>query len=247
HGHVPARFRLAAHAVAGGLAVGMLGGFRELPLGLTTVQLGWFGAAFALLWTIWLLNLFNFMDGIDALAGTETVFVAGAAITLMALRQEGVGPTGLALGVLASATAGFLWWNWPPARIFLGDVGSGFLGFALAVIALADMSGPGGGLGLPVWVLLNGVFLVDATYTLLRRIATGQQWYSPHRSHAYQKATVMLGGHRPVVAYVGLFNVLWLFPWALAATLRPGMAIPMLIVALFPLFAVTVWLKAGDP
>jgi Fuc2NAc and GlcNAc transferase len=247
HGHVPAAVRLGAHAMAAIVAIGLIGGFPELPMGLWMVPLAWFGFGFALLWLLWSLNLFNFMDGIDAIAGIEAIFVAAAALALLSLRSEGVGSTGAALAVLIAATAGFLWWNWPPAKIFLGDVGSGFIGYTLALIALADMRSPGGGLGFPGWVILNGLFIVDATYTLVRRLGTGQQWYSPHRLHAYQKAATMLGGHRPVVIYALCINTLWLLPCAFAAQRWPNWAVPSLFVALLPLLVLVVRMKAGDP
>ncbi|MGY6215452.1 MraY family glycosyltransferase [Methylolobus aquaticus] len=247
HGHVPAGVRLAAHTAAGTVAIGLIGGFPELPLGSWTLSLGWFGTGFALLWLLWSLNLFNFMDGIDAIAGTEAIFVAGGALALMAMQPEGLGATSAALAVLTAASAGFLWWNWPPAKIFLGDVGSGFIGYSLALIALADMRSPGGGLGLPVWVILNGLFVVDATYTLARRFITGQRWYSPHRLHAYQKAATILGGHRPVVIYALCINTLWLLPCAFAAQRWPNWAVPLLGIALLPLLTLVVRLKAGDP
>ena len=247
HGHVPASVRLALHTLAAIVAIGLIGGFPDLPMGSWTLSLAWFGSGFALLWLLWSLNLFNFMDGIDAIAGTEAIFVAGGALALMVLRPDGVGATGTALAVLMAAIAGFLWWNWPPAKIFLGDVGSGFIGYSLALVALADMRSPGGGLGFPVWVILNGVFVVDATYTLARRLITGQRWYSPHRLHAYQKAATMLGGHRPVVIYVLCINTLWLLPCAFAAQCWPNWAVPLSCVALLPLLTVVVRLKAGDP
>ncbi len=247
HGHVAARKRLLTHVLAGVLAIGVLGGFPTVIIGTWHVSLSWIGSVLALFWLIWLLNLFNFMDGIDGIAALEVVFVSFAALLLMYMTHETVGGIVIPLGALGAATAGFLVWNWPPAKIFMGDVGSGFVGYTLALIALADMRMPDGGLGLPVWVILNGLFLVDASYTLGRRITTGQQWYRPHRSHAYQKAAVMFGGHRPVIIYCLLINILWLFPCALAARVSPGLAIPMLAVALLPLLAIAIRLKAGDP
>jgi Fuc2NAc and GlcNAc transferase len=173
HGHVPARYRMGTHIAAASLALAGLGGFSELPLGTTTLTLGWIGAGCALLWLVWLLNLFNFMDGIDGIAGAEVIFVTVAAAILSYWRQGHLESAGVCGLLLASATLGFLIWNWPPAKIFMGDVGSGFVGYTLGLLALVDMKANDGGLGLPAWVILDGLFLVDATYTLLRRMGSG--------------------------------------------------------------------------
>ena len=130
---------------------------------------------------VWLVNLTNFMDGIDGLAGTEAVTV-GAVCCVLSLASHGTNSPAILFGVLAAAALGFLLWNWYPAVIFMGDIGSGFLGFcfgALAILAAVQHV-------LPVFVpvILLGVFIVDATYTLLRRMSSGERWYTPHRSHA---------------------------------------------------------------
>jgi Fuc2NAc and GlcNAc transferase len=246
HRHIPARFRMAAHLAAAGLALFALGGFPDIPLGEAVVRSVWIGSVFAVLWLVWMLNLFNFMDGIDAITGSEVLFVAGAAVVLMLFRDGDIGPAALALSLLTAATFGFLLWNLPPARIFMGDVGSGFVGYMLALLALVDMRANGGGLGLPVWVTLNGVFLVDATCTLLRRFATGQRWYEAHRSHAYQKAALSLGSHAAVVKFGAVINLLWLFPLAVAELVRPGLAIPIAVIAVAPLIGLALRLKAGQ-
>jgi Fuc2NAc and GlcNAc transferase len=108
---------------------------------------------------------------------------------------------------LAAAVAGFLVWNWPRARIFMGDGGSGFLGFLIAVFAIAGEVW----FGVPalVWIILYGVFWFDATVTLVRRIARGEQWYAAHRSHAYQRLHHGLGwSHGRVLGGVIVLNSL---------------------------------------
>ena len=116
---------------------------------------------------------------------------------------------------LAAATAGFLRWNWPPARIFMGDAGSGFLGVLLGALTLvAGTVSPA-----LLWscAILAGVFVVDATTTLMRRIVRHEKFYHAHRSHAYQHAARRYGHLRVTVA-VAAINVLWLLPWALLAS-----------------------------
>jgi Fuc2NAc and GlcNAc transferase len=145
-----------------------------------------------------MINLYNFMDGIDGLAASEGVVVAGAAGILLILG----GATGIAAVavVLAGCCAGFLVWNWPPARIFMGDVSSGFLGFVFAVLAIWTSNN--GILELQVWAVLLGVFLIDATLTMARRMAAGEKWYTAHRSHAYQRAVTAGHSHLSVTLTV---------------------------------------------
>lgn len=210
--------RATVHALAAIWAVWCLGGLRSLNVGTTVVSLGAAGSVLAVVGITWLVNLYNFMDGIDGLAGGEAVSVALVGGVLLAL----AGATGIALAVfsLATAVAGFLVLNWPPAKIFMGDVASGLLGYALAVIALA--SERAGAVPLLVWIILLGVFIVDATATLIYRVLKGERWYQAHRSHAYQRAVQAGYSHRAVtIAVLGLNGVLALV--AVGASLYPDL------------------------
>lgn len=196
--------RAAVHFFAALWAVIWLGGISNLDLGITFLPLGLIGSLLTVIGIVWFINLYNFMDGIDGLAGSQAVFVGlvGGALCYA------MGSLELALvsWVLAAAGTGFLFWNWPPAKIFMGDVGSGFLGYSFAVIALAGEKT--GGLPLLVWVLLLGVFMVDATLTLIRRMVRGEKWYEPHRSHAYQLAVQAGYSHKQVTLSVMGLNVI---------------------------------------
>lgn len=203
HGHVPARWRALCHATAAAFAVWMLGGLDGLRIGAVTIPLGWLGSIVAVVGVVWAVNLYNFMDGIDGLAGMEAVTVAAAAAILsFALGRPALA---FASALMAVAAAGFLIWNWPPARIFMGDVGSGFIGYALAVLAIASETR--GGVPLLMWVLLLGVFIVDATFTLVRRMMRGEQWYAAHRTHAYQRAVRAGWPHRKVTLVCATLNL----------------------------------------
>lgn len=217
HRHVPARWRLAVHIAAGAWAVYWLGGYSKAALGSYTLQLGWAGEVLALLGIVWLINLYNFMDGIDGLAAGEAVTVALVAAGLL----WWAGAPGLALVamVLAAACGGFLWWNWSPAKIFMGDVGSGFLGYCFAVLMLA--SEKAGAVPVTVWVILLAVFVLDATYTLIGRVIRGESWYTAHRTHAYQRLTQSGFSHAKVTAGVMLVNLLLLAPLAWLVVLQP--------------------------
>lgn len=203
HRPLPAGTRALVHVAAAIWAVYWTGGLRELDLGAGSLTLGFGGNVLAVLGVAWLINLFNFMDGIDGLAGAEALAVGGIGASLLALG----GNHGLALlsAVVAAAAFGFLCWNWAPARIFMGDVGSGFLGFAFAVLALASEAADGP--PLLVWLLLLGAFIVDATLTVMRRVVRGEPWYAAHRRHAYQRLVQAGYSHRQVTTWILALNL----------------------------------------
>jgi Fuc2NAc and GlcNAc transferase len=142
----------------------------------------------------WLINLYNFMDGIDGLAAGQASVAAVALAFLSVL--TGHESLSILMAVLAGAAAGFLIFNWPPARLFLGDAGSGYLGFLFGAAALAlgvqDQSTP------VLFLLPVAPFVFDASVTLLRRAVRGERVTEAHRSHAYQRAARAVGGHAPV-------------------------------------------------
>jgi UDP-N-acetylmuramyl pentapeptide phosphotransferase/UDP-N-acetylglucosamine-1-phosphate transferase len=192
---LPPALRLVAQLVAVGIGMHALA-----PAG--PVFQGWLpgwldGVAAALLW-LWFVNLFNFMDGIDGLAGSEA---AAIALGLLLFASLGVGrDPGLAAlaAAIAAAALGFLAWNWAPARIFLGDVGSVPLGYLLGFLLL-DVAARG---RWKIALILPLYFLADATLTLLRRLARGERVWRPHREHFYQRAVTRGLGHAEVVRRV---------------------------------------------
>ena len=212
------------------------------PLTDRFIHLGALGDLLVVLYVTWAVNLTNFMDGIDGLAGVEVMTVSGGTAALVF--AAGTEPALAAMPLLlASAALGFVLWNWPPARIFMGDAGSGFVGFMLAAVALragqAELSVFWGS------AILFGVFLVDATITLARRLLRGEPIHVAHRTHAYQRAAQRFGSHRTVTLTVIGINLLWLFPIALlVATRRVGSAIGI-AVAFTPLVVAAVRLGAG--
>lgn len=159
---------------------------------------------------VWAINLYNFMDGIDGLAAAEAVTVGLAAGAL--LLSAGEPPLAAVALLVAAAAAGFLPWNWAPARIFMGDVGSGFLGYTFATLAL--LSHRAGAVPLALWLVLLGVFFFDTALTLVRRMARGERWYQAHRSHAYQRLVQAGSTHAHVTALVLVVNLgLALLAW----------------------------------
>jgi Fuc2NAc and GlcNAc transferase len=176
---------------------------------------------------VWSTNLFNFMDGTDGLAGMEAcfIFIVGG----WWLWQAGAQNYAYLAWVLVAAVAGFLVWNWPPARIFMGDGGSGFLGFLIANFAL--MGQIWWDIPILLWGIVCSIFWFDATITLVRRILAGERWYAAHRSHAYQRLHQAGWSHHKILLVVSALNILLLaaalwasanretIPWVFLATL----------------------------
>jgi len=189
-------------------------------------------------------NIFNFMDGIDGLGGGQGVFVASAAAWFLSIAQQGV-PFGFLLAVIAAASAGFLLWNVSAARIFLGDVGSGFLGFVLSTLPLIGSGHTG--IPLATWLILWAVFVADAATTLIRRILRRERWYTAHRSHAYQVLAQRLSSHKGVASIYMAINVVWLLPLAWCAIQAPPYAEWIACLAIAPLIALAWRFGAGAP
>ncbi|MFN3767617.1 MraY family glycosyltransferase [Ectopseudomonas guguanensis] len=241
HGHIAARWRLLGHFAAAAWALFWLGGLPPLAILGQAVDFGWLGYLLASLYLVWLLNLYNFMDGIDGIASVEAICVCLGGALLYVLHGDAEAAV-LPL-MLSFAVAGFLYWNFPPARIFMGDAGSGFLGIVLGVLSLQaawiDQSLFWG------WLILLGVFIVDATFTLFRRLLRGDRVYEAHRSHAYQYASRQFGRHLPVTLAVALLNLGWLLPIALWVVLG-GDGLFGLMFAYAPLLVLAVKFRAGE-
>jgi UDP-N-acetylmuramyl pentapeptide phosphotransferase/UDP-N-acetylglucosamine-1-phosphate transferase len=148
----------------------------------------------AVLWIVWLTNLYNFMDGIDGLAGAQAL-IAGLGLAAVAA-SLGAGTSGWLLLAIAGSSLGFLFFNLPPSSIFMGDVGSTAIGFFFGILPLLPESRP---IPLEPVALVLSLFVLDATWTLLRRVVAGERWYTPHRTHLYQRPVVMGVGHRTVL------------------------------------------------
>ncbi len=241
HGHIAARWRLLAHFIAALWGLAWLGGLPPLIFFGVSVDLGWLGYVLAALYLVWLLNLYNFMDGIDGIASVEAISAClGGALIYLLLDEPGLAFLPL---LLAAACSGFLYWNFPPAKIFMGDAGSGFLGITLGVLSLqAAWVAPQ---LLWSWLILLGVFIVDATWTLFRRLLRGEKVYEAHRSHAYQFASRKFGRHLPVTSAVALLNLGWLLPIACWVAVGGVDGFFGLLLAYIPLLFLTIKFQAG--
>ncbi|VVE20315.1 Glycosyl transferase, family 4 [Pandoraea eparura] len=243
-GHVPAGWRLLGHFAAATAAVWLAGGLPEVVVFGYLLPLGWIGHVLAVFIVVWMLNLFNFMDGIDGLAGVEAA-LSGAIGGLLIVAFAGMRHEAFWLFAVAAAAVGFLKWNWPPAKIFMGDAGSGFLGFIFGIAPiLAARIAPA-----LFWVMLiiPGVFVVDATVTLVRRLLRGLRPHVAHRSHAYQYASRIYAGHRAVTIVCGLLTACWCGPlaWCVASGRLDGAL--AVLVTYTPLIGLALIHKAGAP
>ncbi|WP_233098313.1 glycosyltransferase family 4 protein [Pseudomonas sp. MF5691] len=242
HGHIAARWRLLAHFISAVWALFWMGGLPSISVFGVSLDIGWIGHILAALYLVWMLNLYNFMDGIDGLAGIEAVTATlGACLVYWLTGTDSLVWTPL---LLAAAVLGFFCWNFPPAKIFMGDAGSGFLGIILGILSLqAAWSDPR---MLWVWLILLGVFIVDATFTLVRRLMRGDKVYEAHRSHGYQFASRQFGKHLPVTLAVGAINLFWLLPLALSVVLLRVDGAVALILAYLPLIALAYKFRSGE-
>lgn len=242
HGHINSMLRLAIHFMVAIGVVVSLGGFSEVKI-FNNFLLGFSANIIAVLFLIWLLNLYNFMDGINGIASVEaiTTLMSMSVIYFIFNLQLNIE----ILWLLSACAFGFLLWNFPKAKIFMGDACSGFLGLTLGILALIALKE---NLALfCAWIICLGVFIVDATFTLIRRVSSGYKMYDAHRSHSYQILSRKWGSHTPVTLAVAAINLLWLLPIAYL-TASQSFAYPELAVSIayLPLIWFAVQLKAGN-
>ncbi len=231
-----AKVRFTVHLVTAVSVLVLLPRLPDLQLFHFHIKLGGLAGILIVLGLVWLLNLYNFMDGIDGIASMETITIAIGAATIIWFRGGNQGHIVLLL-LLAAATLGFLVWNWPPAKIFMGDACSGFLGFCIGALALVTSTA--GGINLWSWLILLALFVVDATVTLLRRVWRGDKFYEAHRSHAYQILARRWQSHKKVTLFVVCLNIVWCFPLAVLAAYYPGWGVVLTVIAfLFPAIGV---------
>jgi Fuc2NAc and GlcNAc transferase len=236
-----AKWRLVGHFFVAIVAVWLVGGLPSLPIANSSIDFGMAGNVLAVIYLVWMLNLFNFMDGIDLITGVETITASGATAIFLAIKADG--DFWLVPAILAATILGFMFLNIPPAKIFLGDVGSGFIGFVIALISLvtADEN------ALIAWamVILLAVFISDSTVTLLRRVIMREHLYVAHRTHAYQNLTNRVNKHVSVSLGVGAINLFWLLPIAWLVANESVVPIVGVTIAYIPVIALALFLKAG--
>jgi len=233
---LPIWFRLAAQIAAIAAALYVMRDLGPFFGGMLPV---WLDRALAGFLWLWFTNLFNFMDGIDGISGVETAVIGGG-VGVVAALTGAVGGLSLIGVALVAAATGFLWWNWHPAKIFLGDVGSVSLGFLLGwlLLLLAAHGQWAAALILPLY------YLADATLTLMRRIVRREKFWRAHRQHFYQRAARGRLGHAGVALAVGACGGVLILAAAVAAK---GWNIPALVVAAIAVAALLHRLSRNAP
>lgn len=236
-----ARVRLFWHFFAASLGLLLLGGMPSLDFGFFTLSASWILNGIALFYLVWFLNLYNFMDGIDGLAALEGIsIVFGMAVIAYLHHQLTFIPIGLGFTIIA-----FLIWNFPPARLFMGDVGSGFLGIVLGLMSIYYTS-----LNASFFwsfLILSSVFFLDATITLIHRFFRKEPLFKAHSTHAYQHAARKHGSHFTVTMMIFLLNLLWAWPLAIWASFADSYAILVVFLSWIPLLGVALFYGAGKP
>lgn len=190
------KIRLTGQFVASAGALYFLGGLQKFDLGFYIVNQPLFLTLLAFVAMVWFINIFNFIDGIDGYAATETVFISLSIFSLFADKM---------MLILACATFGFLLWNWQRAKIFMGDVGSTMLGFTFSVFAIWYQNhniAP-----ITVWIVLTALFWFDATLTLFRRFKNKERLSQAHKKHAYQRIVQAGFSHGKTVMWSIVINV----------------------------------------
>jgi UDP-N-acetylmuramyl pentapeptide phosphotransferase/UDP-N-acetylglucosamine-1-phosphate transferase len=223
--------RLSVQVLCAALAIYFLGGILYVDIGFTILKSSIILNAVALIGTVWFINLFNFLDGIDGYISSEIIFVCLAAFIL----SGSVLPL-----LLASAAAGFLLCNWQPAKIFMGDVGSTLLGFTIAIFSVYYQNTSQSSVIL--WSMLTSVFWFDATMTLFRRIINREKISIAHKKHAYQRIVQSGFSHQKTVLSAMVINLI-IFILIFVSTFSPKL---VLIYFFFNLLLLYIILKIVD-
>ena len=180
---------------------------------------------------VWLLNAYNFIDGVDGLAASMTIFIS-LTLALVLFFTENIDYLTTLFILLAGVVGGFIVFNWPPASIFMGDAGSVYLGYIFGSLFLYTTLN--GYISIWVWLTVSAYFLADTTITQLIRVIFVRKWFLPHRSHAYQNFARISDSHAKVTIGITVYNVIWILPLTLFAAFIPEWGFIFSILALIP-------------
>lgn len=180
------------------------------------------------------------MDGINGIASIQTITAMFSGSLLFFIADAPFYSWYIPL-FLGFSALGFLFWNFPISKIFLGDIGSGFLGFTIGVMAIqSSWINPD---IFWAWIILLGVFITDSTLTLLYRILSGKKFYRAHRDHLYQVLSIHFSSQRLISKIVGIINIFWLFPLAYLVSNQALEGIEGIIIAYTPLLALSIYFR----
>ena len=226
------------------LAATLLVDLPPLDLRFVIIDGVWLAALMALA-GFWWLNLFNFMDGIDGIAGSHAVaFLFGAlVVAAWATGWHGFAAPWQVLALVTIGTsAGFLLRNWPPARIFMGDAGS--YGLAMAIFIVALMSIGDGALTYQSWLILPALFVADTGVTIINRLRRGERIWQAHRQHTYQTLSRHWGHRNTTLFYLGV-TLIWCLPLAALCVRYPDTSWSVVILAYLPLVGLASRIRPG--
>ncbi len=188
-----------------------------------------------LFFMVWMMNAYNFMDGIDGMAASGAIFVS-LALALALFLTEGPIEIIAIFILMASTVSGFILFNWPPATIFMGDAGSVFLGYIFGSLLLFTVFN--NNISIWTWLTIFGYFFTDTAVTQIMRVLLVKKWYLAHRSHAYQNIARITGSHLKVTVGVVLYNLIWVLPLSMWSALQPEMGMVTAIFSIFPVLVV---------
>lgn len=191
------KIRLFVQVASASTALFFLGGLNSIDIGFGLLSVPFVLSILAVVGIVWFTNLFNFLDGIDGYISAEVIFIGLAYFLFF-----GIFPP----VILATITAGFLVWNWQPAKIFIGDMGSTLLGFTIGVFAVYYQNINQS--SIVIWLMLTSLFWFDATLTLFRRWRNHEQLFKAHKKHAYQRIIQSGFSHQKTVLYSLVINLL---------------------------------------
>jgi len=225
---INAKKKLAVQILLSGWAVFWLSGgvlfyFEWLPSSISI--------ALTLLFMVWMMNAYNFMDGIDGMAISGSVFVSATMIGVLLLTRP-ESEFIVVMELLLVSTLAFMFFNWPPASIFMGDAGSIFLGYIFGALILVTVMV--GDITIWTWLVAFGYFFADTTMTQFMRVILVKKWYLPHRSHAYQNLARITESHLKVTGGVVLYNLIWVLPLTLWSALSPEVAFYAVALSVTP-------------
>lgn len=197
---LPAKARLIVHFILSFLAISTFESsfWSEFFFGFPS----WILLLAGVFYLVWMTNLYNFMDGVDGISSVQCIFVSSVMAILCWMHHFSA--LSLVFSILTACVLGFLIFNWSPAKVFMGDAGSGYLGFLLGFLSL--ISCERGAVSLPVFFLLMSVYFADSGLTLVKRILEGKSPVQAHREHLYQKLVMGGWSHRQVSLFLLILN-----------------------------------------
>ena len=246
--------RILFHFSCSYILIICIGGFPELDFGLFEISNVSLLNIIGIIFISWFINLYNFMDGSDGFAALESIFISMALFLLICfnvslINTDSSGETSFILRLLIiniASCIGFLFLNYPNAKIFMGDLGSNFLGLYIIGISLYIVNSS----EISIWtiLILYGIFFIDSTTTLIRRFLLKQKWYKPHRSHLYQrfitykqKNNSRAKAHKNLLIISLFINCLWRSPLAILSVIYSKFSFICFVVSSMPLVYLSVF------